>query len=417
MSQFKETLKTHRITEGGVSYYIKKAKELESLEDNKVLFPQSSAIINAFYCPYLLADSFEEGQVSSVDVNIPTVDGVKYQGNVGRLNYLNQTQRNFTINETVNVHENFETSQRTIGGHWKWQNESKCHLYPYSFFMYTDGVNEPLVIYPQFVPTDSSYKITIRQYLNMNGIYQLSLNGYRGDYVGMFHGVQCQGIPIPTAQSSYVDWKIANKYQRFWGVASGFASGATNNMSLNKDKKGNVSLSTTGIGATIGTAIGGPLGGAVGAVVGGLVGSGVDYFMSYQGERDMQNQPNAIINQNADFSFQMQFNMNGDETSSNVNSGLALRQIHYRYRNEDMERIGLMFHKFGTKQNKLINHPDLKSRRYYNYIKCSDTFLNSQEVPQSAKTQILNILANGTTIWHTYNNPDIGNYSLDNPEI
>ena len=392
MSQFKETLKTHRITEGGVSYYIKKAKELESLEDNKVLFPQSSAIINAFYCPYLLADSFEEGQVSSVDVNIPTVDGVKYSGNVGRLKYLSQTQRNFTINETVNVHENFETSQRTIGSNWKWQNEGKCHLYPYSFFMYTDGVNEPLVIYPQFVPTDSSYKITIRQYLNMNGIYQLSLNGYRGDYVGMFHGVQCQGIPIPTAQSSYVDWKIANKNQRFVNYAT---------------------QTVNAIGSTItGAMTGGVVGGLTGLVSGA---SGI--ISSIAQEKDMQNQPNAVINQNADFSFQMQFNMKGDETSSNVNGGLGLRQIHYRFRDEDMTRIGLMFHKYGTKQNKLINNPNTKSRKYFNYIKCSDIFLNSQEVPQTAKTQILNILSNGTTIWHTYNNPDIGNYSLDNPEI
>lgn len=396
MSQFKETLKTHRITEGGVSYYIKMATELEDLGDNKVLFPQSSAIINAFYLPYLLADSFEKGQVSSVGVNIPTVDGVKYQGNVGRLNSLTQSQRNFTVEQTVDVHENFETRERSIGSNWKWQNEGKCHLYPYSFFMYTDGVNEPLVIYPQFVPTDSTYKIMIRQYLNMNGIYQLSLNGYRGDYVGMYHGVQCQGISIPTAQSTYVDWKIANKYQNHWKIVGGYVGGVVNGV--------------------LGGMSGGVKGASIGAVK-GLIDGASSHFMAYQQERDMQNQANAIVNQNADFSFQMQFNMSGDESSSNVNGGLALRQIHYRYRDEDMTRIGLMFHKYGTKQNKLINNPDLKSRKYYNYIKCSDTFLNSQEVPQTAKTQILNILSNGTTIWHTYNNPDIGNYSLDNPEI
>ena len=392
MSKFKETLNTHRITEGGVSYYIKKATELETLGDNKVLFPQSSAIINAFYCPYLLADSFEQGQVSSVDVNIPTVDGVKYEGNVGRLNYLTQSQRHLTVPETVNVHQNYETNQRTIGGQWRWQNEGKCHLYPYSFFMYTDSVCEPLVIYPQFVPFDSTYQITIRQYLNMNGIYQLSLNGYRGDYVGMFHGVQCQGIPIPTAQSSYVDWKIANKNQRM------------------------VNYATQTINAIGSTVSGAMTGGVVGGIT-GLVSGASGIISSIAQEKDMQNQPNAIINHNADFSFQMQFNMIGDEISSNENSGLGLRQIHYRYRDEDMNRVGLMFHKYGTKQNKLINQPNLNSRKYFNYIQCSDTFLNTQEVPQAFKTQILNILSNGTTIWHTYNNPDIGNYSLDNPEI
>lgn len=392
MSQFKETLKTHRITEGGVSYYIKRATDLETLEDNSVLFPQTSAVINAFYLPYLLADSFEQGQVSSVNVNIPTVDGVKYTGNVGRLNYLNQSQRQYSPDKMVDVHENYETKQKTIGGQWKWQNEGKCHLYPYSFFMYTDSVCEPLIIYPQFVPTDSSYKLSIRQYLNMNGVYQLNLNGYRGDYVGMFHGVKCEGIPIPTAQSTYVDWRIANKNQRFVNYAT---------------------QTVNAIGSTVSGAM-------VGGVVGGLTGlaSGVGGIInSMAQEKDMQNQPNAVVNQNADFSFQMQFNMNGDETSSFDSGGLALRQLHYRYREEDMVRIGLMFHKYGTKQNKLINNPNTKSRKYYNYIKCDDTFLNSQGIPQSAKTQILNILSQGTTIWHTYNNPDIGNYSVDNPEI
>ena len=391
MSKFKETLNSHRITEGGVSYYIKKATELETLGDNKVLFPQSSAIINAFYMPYLLSDSFEQGQVSSVDVNIPTVDGVKYQGNVGRLNYLNQTQRNFTINDTVNVHENFETSQRTIGGTWKWQNEGKCHLYPYTFFMYTDGVCEPLIVYPQFVPSDSSYKLTIRQYLNMNGIYQLSLNGYRGDYVGMFHGVQCQGIPIPTAQSTYVDWRIANKNQRFVNYAT---------------------QTVNAIGSTISGAM---TGGVVGGLIGLASGSG-GIISSIAQEKDMQNQPNAIINQNADFAFQMQFNMTGDESSSSVNGGLGLRQIHYRYREEDMERIGLMFHKYGTKQNKAMIKPSTTSRKYFNYIKATDCIFTGA-IPKFAQEQIKEIMAQGTTIWHMNTSENyIGNYVPDNVE-
>lgn len=391
MSKFNETLKTHRITEGGVSYYIKKATELETLGDNSVLFPQSSAIINAFYMPYLLAESFEQGQVSSVDVNIPTVDKVKYTGNVGRLNYLNQTQRNFTINETVDVHNNYETSQRTIGGQWKWQNEGKCHLYPYSFFMYIDGVSEPLIIYPQFVPVDSSYKITIRQYLNMNGIYQLSLNGYRGDYIGMFHGVQCQGIPIPTAQSTYVDWKIANKNQRFVNYAT---------------------QTVNAIGSTVTGAV---TGGVVGGIS-GLASGSTGIISSIAQEKDMQNQPNAIINQNADFSFLMQFNMNGVESTSSENGGMALRQLHYRYRDEDMIRIGLMFHKYGTKQNKMMIKPSTTSRKYFNYIKASDCIFTGA-IPKFAQEQLKQIIGQGVTIWHTNQTGNyIGNYLPDNVE-
>lgn len=384
MSSYKETLKTHRVSEGGVSYYIKTASKIENLEDNEVLFPQTSAIMNAFYLPYLTLDSFESGQVTSVDVKFPTVDGVEYQGNVGRLNYLNQSQRTLSINETVNVHENSETSQRDIGGVWRWQNEAKCHLYPYSFFMYTDGFINPLIIYPQFVPYDSTYQLTIRQYLNMNGLYQLSLNGYRGDYIGMYHGVQCQGIPIPTAQSSYVDWKIANKNQRM-----------TNYL-------------TQGVSAIANIATGNYM---------GAVSNGLNIVNSIQQERDMQNQPNAIVNQNADFSFQMQFNMVGDETQSSAYSGLGLRQIHYRYNDSDMYRIALTFHYYGTKQNQFYQHPNLRVRQNFDYIKGSDIVLSGVACPKDVLEKLRAILQQGTTIWHMDTDGNyIGNYAPDNVE-
>lgn len=390
MSEFKETLKTHRVTEGGVSYYIKKASELESLETNKVLFPQSSAIINAFYLPYLKSDSFESGQVTSVDVKIPTVDGVKYEGNVGRLNYLTQAQRLQVLETEVSVHQNYETSQKTLGGEWRWQNEGKCHLYPYSYFMYTDGICDPLIIYPQFVPYDSSYKLAIRQYLNMNGIYQLSLNGYRGDYIGMYHGVQCQGITIPTAQSTYVDWKIANKNQRIMNYV---------NQGIN-----------TVSGVVTGAMTGGVVGGITGAVSGVM-----GIASSIASEKDMQNQPNAIINRNADFSFMQQFNMTGEETEANLYGGLALRQIHYRYRDEDMERIGQYFHYYGTKQNRFMT-PSITSRTNFNYLK-GEILLESQSIPKRHLAKLKEIFKNGVTVWHmdTPNN-FIGNYTPDNTE-
>lgn len=391
MSTFNEALNIYRITEGGVSYYIKRANELETLPDNQVLFPQSSAIINAFYLPYLDSDSFEAGQVSSVDVNIPTVDGVKYSGNVGRLNYLTSSQRQVVLEEPVNVHQSYDMTQKDIGGVWKWQNEGKCHLYPYSYFMYTDGFCEPLVIFPQFVPYDSTYKLTIRQYLNMNGIYQLSLNGYRGDYIGMFHGVQCQGITIPTAQSSYVDWKIANKNQRI------------------------INYVGQGINTVSGIVSGAMTGGVVGGITGGVSGI-MGIANSIAGEKDMQNQPNAIINQNSDFSFGMQFNMLGDETSATHERGLGLRQIHYRYREADMERIGLMFHYYGTKQNKLAT-PNIHSRKYFNYLK-GDIHLKGQSIPKQHLNQLKQIFTQGATIWHmNVNGNYIGNYRPDNVEI
>ena len=52
-----ENLKDKGITESSPCYYITRAKDIKDLPNGKMAIPQTSAIMNAFYLPYLYGDS------------------------------------------------------------------------------------------------------------------------------------------------------------------------------------------------------------------------------------------------------------------------------------------------------------------------------------------------------------------------
>lgn len=74
-----------------------------------------------------------------------------------------------------------------------------------------------------------------------------------------------------------------------------------------------------------------------------------------------------------------------------------------------LEIIDNYFSMYGYKVNRL-GKPNLKSRKNWNYIKCGCANV-SGNINEDDLTDIINILENGITFWHT---TDVGNYNLDN---
>ena len=74
-----------------------------------------------------------------------------------------------------------------------------------------------------------------------------------------------------------------------------------------------------------------------------------------------------------------------------------------------LEIIDNYFSMYGYKVNRL-GKPNLKSRKNWNYIKCGCANV-SGNINEDDLTDIINILENGITFWHT---TDVGNYDLDN---
>lgn len=88
--------------------------------------------------------------------------------------------------------------------------------------------------------------------------------------------------------------------------------------------------------------------------------------------------------------------------------GFKLTQ--FAVRPKDAKRIDQYFDMYGYKTMR-VGKPSLKSRRYYNYIKCLECTIEG-DIPMDVKAKITQIMKNGITYWHTYN--QMHNYNLAN---
>lgn len=382
MAYQKEILKNENIISGNACYYIITTSELETLPNNQSCIPPLNAVVSAYYYPYLpnqlnqygegenVVFAFEECETLKTNEGITiewfintTIDETKVGYRMPRRVIKNfpDTITNRELNQQITA---YTTKPDTVGGVWNYKNESKLQQYPYRYIELNDGLMNPILLEPVKFKEKGNNKVIVKQYLNPNGIYRIYVDGYDNDNDNILNGFQSEGIEVPISNNQYLNYKYENKLQNnlFYKTQMIQALNPSNTLS---------SISNM-----------------------------VNKITS---EEDMKRLPNQLSS-SSDYQYALQ-------------NCQYLYSIVHEINEQDLNRIGLFFHQYGYAQNKLMINPNLKSRKYYNYIKCSDTFLNSQEVPQSAKTQILNILSNGTTIWHTYNNPDIGNYSLDNPEI
>ena len=171
-----ENLKSMGITESSPCYYITRAEDIKELPNGKMAIPQTSAIMNAFYLPYLYSDSTgwvlglglnEDANIFQVNVNgLASPEGVKYDETVRtRLISIPDDLKNVELG-TCQI---FNTDGKDVGGTFKWQNEGKLHFYPYTYLQYIDNISNPITILPQWVTEPNDAKLKVRQALNLNG--------------------------------------------------------------------------------------------------------------------------------------------------------------------------------------------------------------------------------------------------------
>ena len=368
MAEYMETLATSGISEGGISYYCMTKSDITSGK----YFPQISAIMNAYFNPYLKFSNLTT-EVEDISTNIQTVggaDGTGWTGSVKRITSHN------ALNDTITTFDDFDNTGLTLGGNWNWKNESKLHCAPYTILSYEDGLSEPVIIYPQYCQ-DGTNKLMVRSALNQQGYYLLYVANYRGDTAGLTYGVTSQSPAIPTVTNAYSDY-----------------------MTINREKILTDRLLNAGqilVGAGVSVATGNVFGiGATAMATNNLV-------QSVLNERALKAQANTVNATNSNYAFQLQQNIYG-------------HIYKYQYKADVMERIGYYFHQFGYAQNKLMK-PNLRSRKNFNYIKTNSVNLKAEGVPHEHLQELEAIYNRGVTIWHTDRNANIRDYTLDNIEV
>ena len=142
-----------------------------------------------------------------------------------------------------------------------------------------------------------------------------------------------------------------------------------------------------------GFAIGGPAGAGFGALTGGLSSA-----LSLIGKSvDMDAQP---------------LSARGSTSTNTINSSLQQNLFKIEMlsvKAEQAKVIDNFFDVYGYKVA-ILKTPQLRTRRYWNYIKTNDCNITGS-IPKDDLTTIRNAFNRGITIWH---DSDVGNYNRNN---
>lgn len=378
---------------GGMFYYFLDEKRVQAMTSKNVIaIPPTESVVSVCLYPYL-----SENDIQTTEV---VFDVKKYQLNdyveldkdkVYRISEFQANDKKVGTFKRYNI-----PSTATPGGRFSWQKEGKLWQYPYTKLELNDHLGTPFEIQPHlYLSNTNTQAVHVRTALNNMGLYLMYSPNYKGDSDGLINGVITSGLNMPTTSSYYMD----------------FMARSQESLKASRTSSAISAVSSTGVGAIAGAKMGaslGPQGALVGGIIGGLGGlvtgaSGLS--QSFAQERDAKNSPATLREAGGDALFNLQITNN------------QLLAYRYQYPLEVMERLGWYFHLYGYAQNKVMR-PNLRSRYYYNHIKCSDVNLDSSGVPKHHLNKLKAIYKNGTTIWHMdRKGVVIGDYSKDNYEV
>lgn len=368
------------ILDGNLSYYVVSRPHLKAYAQNWsmndiVVIPPVDDIISCYFYPYMDLDS------------MITVE-VDYDEEAYPLPYNDNAVSNLTLTKIKHISGNgvkdvgtfskYSVSNTDIGGQWKWQNEGKLWLPPFTTITSYDGLSEPMEINPSLLPDGDNFTICVRHSLNHLGAYTLYIDGYRGSSQGYLYGQTCTGLSFPIVSNAYTSYMHDNQFnlknQRY--------QMATNTIS--------------GVGSALMNLDAGALFSTV---------------MNTMSEVGSYHAPIAQAKLSG-----YQLSGEGSNALHDIQFLGGMQVFYQQYLDCYMQEIGFYFHRFGYAQNKILN-PVIHSRKYFNYLK-GDVVIQSGVVPPEYMIELSSMFHEGATFWHmNESNNYIGNYLLDNVEI
>lgn len=368
------------VLDGNLSYYVVSRPHLKTYAQNLsttdiVVIPPVDDIISCYFYPYMDLD------------NMLTVE-VDYDEEAYPLPYNENSVVGLTLTKIKHISGNgikdvgsfnkYCVSGTDIGGSWKWQNEGKLWLPPFTTMTAYDGLSEPMEINPSLLPSGDKFTICVRHSLNHLGAYTLYVDGYRGSSQGYLYGQTCTGLSFPIVSNAYTSYMHDNQFSL-------------------KNQRYQIATNTiSGIGSS---AMNGDLGGVFSQV------------MSTIGEVGSYHVPIA------------QSKLSGYQLSGEGSNALhdiqflgGMQVFHQQYLTNYMQEIGSYLHRYGYAQNKMMT-PNITSRKNFNYLKGEIT-LQGANIPPEYLMELSSYFNEGATIWHLSTSGNyVGNYLADNVEI
>lgn len=370
----------NNILSGNISYYIVGSTDLtdssSSNPNQHIYIPPVQEVMGCYFIPYMTLDDFEHYQVTLKSKYLTYNEKNKYYYDNTDGEIVRRVYQMKTLGKIVADFEpNFITGT-DIGGNFKWQNEGKLWLAPYHYGCIADGISTPINYSLSMIDTSKpTQRIRLRTALNTQGMYQLYIEGYRGDTLGMVYNAVTPGNVLPTSNSAYLNYIANNQNQIKAQYMTQMLSSGTN------------ALTTMN-----------PM-----SLVSGAVGMVNTAIAETSKQADLKGSGFTLNNVGSDTLYRMQ-------------QGDVLHREVFGLKERELSMIASYFHLYGYAQNQLMT-PNFKSRKYWNYIKTQDVHLNCNSCPKEHLLKLKSIFDNGVTVHHVERTAMHSAYHKDNVEV
>ena len=302
--------------------------------------------------------------------------------------------------------------------------DMKLQLYPYTYYLITDYMNEPLLVKPQLVYNTDNKLIIKIETTAISGRYRLYVKNNKNDTDGKLEGI--------TNNMTYQLPVTSSAYSQFYATSMSSFNNNVSNALIENDMtlRQNTNTATLNTKQTEFNAALSGLASLLTGNLGGAVSSGVsliqqqeklDNLINNLNEQnkvkeneiissknakinDLLNTPNSIKTAGNDSIFNMMIN------------NRKIDVIKYTITPQYKRRINNYFKRYGYAFNDYAV-PDIYSRHDYNFLKCSVCHLISETIPREHQEEIKQIFESGITLWHLENGVTPLDYSTPNNPV
>lgn len=394
-----------------------------------------TSIINnlplGYYYYYIPFNKFEYGKFLGV---CSAIESLVYNPflNDDNVTYLETTYDNdrygainggsCTIKRVMSCSEIKEELSNSINlFEWDTPFDIKLQCYPYTYFLITDYMNEPLIVKPQLVYNTDNKLIIKIETTAISGRYRLYVENNKNDRSGKLEGViNNLTYQLPVSSSAYSQFYASSMSSFNNNVANSLLENDmtlrqnTNTATLNtKQSEFNSGLSA------IASLLTGNLGGAVSNGVSLIQQQEkLDNLISNLNEQSRFKENEIISSKNAKINDLLNtpnsIKTAGNDSIFNLTvNNRKIDVIKYTITPQYKRRINNYFKRFGYSFNDFAV-PDIYSRQHFNFLKCSSCQLISDSIPREHQEEIKSIFESGVTLWHLENGAKPLDYSQAN---
>ena len=372
--------------------------------------------INQSDLPNIIETTFDEHRFGNIDSNTNKLIRVKH---------IPMVEKELCNENT------YETSVTGLPSYLS--RYYKLQTYPYTYYVVTDYMNNPLILKPQEI---DNINIHVKSTLSREGYYMLYCKGNKGDNDGTLEGIICKNAMQLPVTSSYYSQFISTQMNTFatqnnLALMENDISYKYDIQMLNQNNKMlELDKQQTMVNATS-NAIDSVIDLNFGSVFSTGINTGINlskqqvqekvnsitrnninaknnlkeetiYRLTNAKVKDAQSTPNSLKTMGNDIFFNA------------FNSKFKIDLIKYQVDNASLNKIANYFHRYGYKVNK-YQRINLKVCDKFTYVKTGICNIQGNNIPKDYLNQIRAIFNNGLTFWNmeTENN-FVGNYITNN---